>query len=1136
MPDIIGNSLTGLVAYQRALATTSHNIANSQTDGYSRQRVELSARTPQAFGNGYFGTGTQISNVSRVYNQFLTQQVQSTTSSYTQLDSFYSSATRIDNLLADPSAGLTPGLESFFNAVQDVANDPSSVPARYALLGNAEELASRFHYLDKRLNSLERETNANIESMTVEINTLSVAIADANNQIVRATGATSGSLPNDLLDSRDVLIGKLSELVAVNVIDQDDGSVNVFVGNGQTMVIGSESYQLGTEQSAANPGYLNIVHITPQSSIDITNNITGGGLGGVLDFRTELLEPSKAALGRVAVSVAQAFNEQHMKGMDLNSEMGGEFFSVADPVVIDNFDNQGNSQISAEITDLGKLTTSDYTVSRSNGEWYLTRHEDQFTQRIDLPIEIDGVTFSVDDSLFSQDGDSYLIRPTSGMAANFSLEITDVRAVAAAAPIVAQALEANIGTGLISAGVMNDPSAYIRDNYTVLSAADSNITLAAQPTIQLQGNVHPDDTVVTLPAGTTISDYAGVAHDVNATLSNTGKNNEWLLTVNVEENPLAATTEASNSYQIRFDENGDLDTIDGVQAWEMVNGVKQYTRTVTMSAFDDASGYSNAVELDLSNLLQLPDNSMVASTVNATSVSAPLAPISQVNGKSIITALSQTDYTAAPATFDVNVGTTTVPVSLNTNYLTSAGVAAAIEIQLQAVNPNFVVTNEGGGDYSISLAGSTDAVNITNANANANAFTEGTSADFTGVIAGIGKFDYTLDTTDLTISHGTGTTAILLNNNYVDEDGVLTEVTSQLNAATTAGRFTYAAGVITDTLTTGSIDVTSVTDQTVASGFAVTQTGTTGQGFYNENGVAGSVSRYSFPVPGSMNDTVGVDNNLEYTLYINNVVIFTQSESDVPVTSLEEMQTRINTAMSGVDPQVNAYIDNGELFLAYTSPIGSPITISEQVIDTTSGNPIDATDQLHGYFGSDLVYDGGSQSLVSSLTITADTNPSNGDSYVVLDSAGNKVVADSYQKGESIDFRGISVSITGEPNTGDIFTIGPNDNGVGDNRNALLLGELQNAGLLEGGHASFQEAYGEFAAEVGTITRRTEINMEAQQTLNEQVIQAKESISGVNLDEEAANLMKFQQAYQAAAQVVSVANQMFNTLLTAVGR
>lgn len=186
--DTLGIGISGLLAFQRSLSTVGHNIANVNTEGYSRQRVELATRPPQYSGGGYVGTGVTQSAVKRLYDDFLITQVRTSAAMYNASENFYTLASRVDNLLADPQAGLTPSLQSFFNAVQGVANDPGSLAARQVMLTEANTLADRFHYMDQRLTDLDNGVNVELKNRIDEINGLAQAIASVNKDISLSPG------------------------------------------------------------------------------------------------------------------------------------------------------------------------------------------------------------------------------------------------------------------------------------------------------------------------------------------------------------------------------------------------------------------------------------------------------------------------------------------------------------------------------------------------------------------------------------------------------------------------------------------------------------------------------------------------------------------------------------------------------------------------------------------------------------------------------------------------------------------------------------------------------------------------------------------------------------------------------------
>lgn len=328
MPDILNTSVSGLLAFQRALATTSHNISNVNTEGYSRQRTNLSTRIPEPTGAGYIGTGVKADSVVRIYDQFLVDQLRSHTSAAKQLETFHNYASQVDNLLADPNAGLAPALQEFFNAMHAVADNPSSIPAREVFLTQAESLASRFNSIDGRLAALRDNINIAMENTVDEVNALARSIAKVNQNIVLATARGGGHPPNDLLDQRDLLIRKLAEHVPVSTVMQDDGAINVFMGKGQILVLGADAKQLVLDTT--NPANARIrLDIAGGSGPDVTGLIDGGALGGLLSFRGEILWSAQDELNDIAAGLVAAINEQHGQGLDLNGNLGLALFDFA---------------------------------------------------------------------------------------------------------------------------------------------------------------------------------------------------------------------------------------------------------------------------------------------------------------------------------------------------------------------------------------------------------------------------------------------------------------------------------------------------------------------------------------------------------------------------------------------------------------------------------------------------------------------------------------------------------------------------------------------------------------------------------------------------------------------------------------
>jgi flagellar hook-associated protein 1 FlgK len=373
------------------------------------------------------------------------------------------------------------------------------------------------------------------------VNTLAEGIARLNNEITSATARTGGQPPNDLLDQRDRLLDQLSEKVAVNVVRQDGGTVNVFVGSGQPLVLGGDVNELTTVQDQYDSSRLTIALQTPGSSVDISRNISGGVLGGLMDFRTEQLDPAHNALGRIAVALTDVVNAQHHEGIDLSGALGGDLFEVGDAQGLASILNTGSGTLSVTRTDVGALTGRDYILEMTSGGWEL---RDSLTgASVPMtgtgtaadPFVVDGLEIEVGGT--ADTGDSFLIRPTSGAITDMKVLISDPSKIAAAAPIRSAADTGNSGSGAISAGeVLDSADAQLRSPVTIefTSATTYSINGAGSFTYTDGGNIDVNGWRVQI----TGNPAAGDTFTVTDNTSGTGDNRNALLLADALKSPV----------------------------------------------------------------------------------------------------------------------------------------------------------------------------------------------------------------------------------------------------------------------------------------------------------------------------------------------------------------------------------------------------------------------------------------------------------------------------------------------------------------------------------------------------------------------------------------------------------------------
>lgn len=465
--SIFSTGATALYSAQLAIATTGHNIANVNTTGYRRQELVFETQTPVQTGSGFIGQGASVDTVRRVYNDFLERQVSQNEAGTGYLTRYLEGMKQVDSVLGDRNLGFSKTLQSFFSAMNDLADNPTSVPARQAVLGAAENLSSNISGLGNYLQSLQDGVNVEIEAMVGRINSHAQNIFELNNKIA-AIQTASNQTPNDLLDQRDQMVAELNALVGVQVIkDQNTGAFSIFIGKGYQLVGPAGPNPLVAAQSADNPLKLEVMTGNGGVQLSGKTRAFNGELGGLLDFRTEMLDEAQNSLGRIAIVLAQEFNDQHKLGIDLNGNAGVDFFNVPDASVISRTTNTGNAVFSVAFSNPQALTLSDYRLTYDGANYSMVRLSDgQTTSPFAMGSTIDGMTISLGSGAPAA-GDSFLIRPTVNGASEIGVNILNPAQIAAAAPVVASAAVANTGGAQLIQPTVNSLNANLTSTVTI---------------------------------------------------------------------------------------------------------------------------------------------------------------------------------------------------------------------------------------------------------------------------------------------------------------------------------------------------------------------------------------------------------------------------------------------------------------------------------------------------------------------------------------------------------------------------------------------------------------------------------------------------------------------------------------------
>ena len=530
--------ISGLNAAIWGLTTTSNNISNAATPGYSIERPVYAEASGQYTGSGYLPQGVNTVTVQRQYSQYLSDQLNSAQTQSGALSTWSSLVAQLNNYVGSPTAGISTAITNYFTGLQNVANKAADTSVRQTAMSNAQVLADQIKAAGSQYDALRQSVNAQLSSTVSQINSYTAQIAQLNQQI--AAAGSQGQPPNQLLDQRDLAVSKLSGLAGVQVSRNSDG-YNVFLAGGQPLVVADKSYTLAAVTSPSDPSELSIVSqgiagATPpganQALPDVS--LSGGTLGGLLAVRSQTLDPAQAQLGAIATSFAAQVNAQNALGVDLAGNPGGNLFTIGSPTVYANQANTGNAALGVTLTNPSQPPTGDYTLSYDGANFTLTdRASGAVTGPVGgpMPVTIGGMKISIASGTMNA-GDKFTLQPTRGALNGFGLATSNGSAIAAASPVAVSSSVTNTGTGTIAQGAVT-AGYQIPAGGATLTYNASTGTLTGFPvgtTVTIAGTpptsttiANPTDTVSYTPgAAMTLTGAApGAINGVTITLSGT---------------------------------------------------------------------------------------------------------------------------------------------------------------------------------------------------------------------------------------------------------------------------------------------------------------------------------------------------------------------------------------------------------------------------------------------------------------------------------------------------------------------------------------------------------------------------------------------------------------------------------------
>jgi flagellar hook-associated protein 1 FlgK len=464
---LMGIGTRAMFANYAALQTTGNNIANANTQGYSRQQVELSTAKGQYTGAGFFGQGVNVTTVTRSYDRFLTSQAISTNSMAASDAARNDQLKQLENVFTLGESGLGYAAGKLLNAFVDVANNPQDASSRQVVLTRAQELSTRFATAGEQLNTLQIGVSLDVRSAVDTLNSQARQLADLNKKISALNGA--GHPPNDLLDQRDQLIADISSKINVTTIQADDGSVGLFIGGGQSLVLGSTANTLKASPDDYDPAKVQITLV--EGGVDrpvLAQSITGGSIAGLLRFQNDDLSAARNLLGQMAVAISGAVNQQQSLGLDAGqpAAAGAPIFSVGAPRTLAANANLGDASFGLTVTDSTHVQASDYELRFDGTSYSMTRLSDNTQVASGLSaadlatgVQVDGLTVQLNAGA-SASGDRYLLQGVGTASAEMKTVLANPKGLAAAAMVTSSFAVTNTGTATAASLGVVDGNAY----------------------------------------------------------------------------------------------------------------------------------------------------------------------------------------------------------------------------------------------------------------------------------------------------------------------------------------------------------------------------------------------------------------------------------------------------------------------------------------------------------------------------------------------------------------------------------------------------------------------------------------------------------------------------------------------------
>ena len=1144
MVDVLSIGSGAINAYRQALSTTSNNIANVNTPGYSRRALSIGESFPVQEGVFSFGTGAQAEAVTRAYDEFMERSLRDAKSDLAVNEPVIEYANRVIDIMGNESASIANAMEDFFNAAEQLSTDPRSNALRGDFLNSGELIAARFNDLSLQVDKIAEEAQISFRQSVDDLNALSVQLLRVNSQLNRSTDIDKQ--PPTLLDQRDVILRDMSQLAKLGVTELPNGQVIVnFGGSGRgfEIVTTTEAKAIGVFATSESAGSDLRLILDPYGAKRPMPSSPSGAIGGAVALNTEILRPIRSGLDHLARTFAAGANDIHRRGLDARGEFGGDLFRSSAEFKASLETANGAVSASAKVIDpcVAPTEALELIYKESSDAWDVL---DLMTRERLGQIspgekqELQGMSFSVTGA--PENGDVVIFSPVERPASTLELLVKDVDRVAVSAAMRASPGASNRSG--VEAALFVIAEDERPQGFEFGHALSSNADRAVRADVSIVADgMRP---AVQIARGT---EGAEVAFDIAAT----GDQHIQVLTregILVAGTETLTTSEANNlmSLDSGFGAGGYSTTYrnqSGTRAYldtEIKFGAQSKAQDVTRKSIDPDTGILNDTTVTVPALFG-------SKPLSPTVVTADLVTAGAINFSH-----SYYDPSDSNAGSDGYVEAEIALESLSLSRLDlSSGerVSAAAmakyfngqfdrltNVNVTATAKNTLMSGEFDASKSLTINGET--VNHA-ANAKISDMIQAINAvSDESKVRAEWRAESGLALTNAAGNEGDNITLGVSGSDAVTALGLTAGTYAGAYSITATGeekvsnRFVSA----TEVLNAGSAFTLTVTRAGVASTVAVNAGKDTPQGIVDAINAASSSTKVSATLVSdsggqriSLHNTSGVTSDFTVSSNISGYTQVdskgnTSADTDLGFEDLNNRNLGLNkpTEIGLTISSSGTPADLGRLGFATEVIIDGPAADDYAVFLTGTGSVDTAlrADKASGQTASQYPAD--------SFVI----NFSSASVYTITDTATNTVVTTrNYTAGDSISYQGIQVNFDDIPSSGDSYTIEPNADGVGNNENMLDLIQLGKEPLIAG--QTFTAAYRDLVAGTGSRAHLAELSRDAMTVVHNQAEASREAAVGVNLDEEAADLIRFQQAYQAAAQVVQVSQRMFDTLIQA---